>query len=430
MKFAQYADGRATRRLFAALALALACVSCRRQTDPQTQVDLRDEPRAASVYVVPIPDEFETRTAPVFIKGATTAKLSFRVPGRIEVFNAEIGKRFREGEVVAKLDDRDYQLVVARAKQALVEANAALKAMETGARPEDVSSAEAALAAARSQRETAEKQFARVDSLNRDGAASEMQRDLAKTTLDGALAAERAAEKTLEKAKAGSRVEEIEMMKAKIAGLEIDLKLAENKLEDSVLLAPFSGVVSEKFFDAHESVLPGLSVATLVDDEHFEGEISADEELTLRKDDLVSIECAFDAAPGKVFDATLKQASTSARKGNRSYLATLDVKATPEDGLLVGMVGVAKAVFKNPSARAFVPVAALAPFDDSTPSARSAVWIVDPDSMTVSKREVTVGDAADGRAAILSGLSGGELIVAAGARFLTEGERIRYAEKD
>ena len=399
MKTHAYSDER-VGRFFAVLAVGLFAVlstSCRRAAEESVAVP-DAAPRAVRVFVVSDPTERSERTFPVFLKSASASKLSFRTAGRIEELNVEVGDRVEEGAVVARLDSRDYQLIADRAKQAILEAQAALKAMETGARPEDVESASAALEAATSQRETAEKQFARVESLNRDGAASDMQLDLARTALDSAKAAERAAEKTLEKAKKGSRDEEIEMIKAKIDGLEIDRQLAENKLSDVTLTAPFAGLVSEKFVENHESVAPGLPIVTLVDDRAFEGELNAPEELPLRSDEIESIECVFDSIPNRTFAATLKRSSTAPQKGNRSYLTAISVDVTPEDGALVGMVGVAKIRFKTSDASAFIPTSALARGENED---ESAVWVVDPTSGVVSRKVVEV---------------------AAGARFLTDGQ--------
>jgi len=49
------------------------------------------------------------------------------------------------------------------------------------------------------------------------------------------------------------------------------------------------------------------------------------------------------------------------------------------------------------------------------------VWVVDPDSMTVSKREVVLGDGAGETLPVERGLAAGEIIVAAGVSYLHEG---------
>ncbi len=415
-------------------ALALTQTACApKKTDSETKNAVSAEAvektiRPVRPFVVPEGATTQVRTFPAFVKGGATAKLSFRVPGRLEAFDATVGRRYEEGEIVAELDKRDFLLAVERVDQALVEANAALKAMQTGARSEDVASLEASLAAATSQYEAAQKQFERIESLKSDGTASEMQFDAAKTARDSALAAKTAAEKTLEKAKSGSRAEEIEATKAKIAGLEIDRKLAQNKLADATLVAPFAGTVSEKFFARHESVAPGVAILTLVDDATFEGELNVSEEIVSRQNDVEKIECSFEALPGKTFPATLKETSTSVQKGNRSYLATISVQATPDDGVLLGMVGVAKLTLRDDGETVRIPSAALIPGASGTTSENSAVWILGDDGTSIERRTVQVGAFDANGVEILDGLKPGETIVGAGARFLTDGQRVRLEE--
>ncbi len=426
---------RASRFVFflTLLLLATCSISCRHNDDTNSEVSpvSATNPRPVQVFVVPDGSQLEKRSFPVFVKGGETAKLSFRIPGKMIEFNGEIGTRYNAGDVVAKLDPRDYQLAVDRADQAIVEAQAALSAMETGARAEDVDALEAALEAAKSQLATAKRQYERMDSLRKDGAASEVQYDLAKTAYDGAVAAELAARKNLEKANKGSRSEEIEMMKAKIEGLKIDRELAANKLEDTKLIAPFSGVVSEKFYDNHESAIPGLGILTLVDDASFEGELSVSEEFVARQGDIRSIVCTFESLEDKTFTATLKQTSSSVQKGNRSYLATLKLDATPEDGLLVGMVGVATMELQSADDFVLIPVSALIAGnsepvkEDLGETIRdSSVWVVDKETSTVVRRGVKIGVFVNGQAQVLEGLKGGEAIVSAGARFLVDGQKV------
>lgn len=417
------------------LLLSMTSLSCSRQNaleDAGASPCSASNPRPVQQFVVPDGTQLETRTFPVFVKGGETANLSFRTPGRLIEFDAVVGSRFKKGEVVAKLDPRDYQLAVDRVDQSIAEAKAGLSAMETGARSEDLASLEAALEAAKSQLETTKRQFERMESLRKDGAVSDVQYDLAKTAYDASSAAERAAEKNLEKANKGSRKEEIEMVKAKIAGLEIDRELALNKLKDTVLVAPFSGVVSEKFFDNHESVAPGIGIVTLVDDGSFEGELSVSEEFIARQGDIQSIECVFETIPNRVFTARIKQTSSSVQKGNRSYLATISIDATSTDGLLVGMIGVATMTLKNNSVFVMIPATALVAGnaemeqkDFSATESESSVWIIDASTQTVTRRNVKVGVFVNGMAQILEGLDGGETIVSAGARFLVDGQQVR-----
>ena len=52
------------------------------------------------------------------------------------------------------------------------------------------------------------------------------------------------------------------------------------------------------------------------------------------------------------------------------------------------------------------------------------VWLLDPDTMTVSSREVSIGRMSGSMIEITEGLAGGEEIVAVGAPYLAEGMRV------
>ena len=416
--------------LFAICLVSASCDRAQKSSDDDDSAVASSAPRPVRVFTTPVGSDIETRTYPVFIKGGDSVKLSFRTAGRIVDFDATVGARFKEGDVVARLDVRDYQLAVDRIEKSIAEARAGLSAMKTGARAEDVASLEAALEAANSQLSTADKQLSRIESLYKDGVASESQYDLAKSTREGALAAKTAAEKNLEKARVGARSEEIEMLEAKIAGLEVELELARNKLADTELHAPFDGVVSEKYSDNHESVLPGAPIITLVNDATLEGELNVSEEFIARQASLVSVECSFDELPNRVFPARIKQTSTSTQQGSRSYPVTLVVDAQPNDGLLVGMIGEATFQFKDARAYVTIPTSALVAGEvsedsDDSSTKNFSVWIVDEETQTARRRDVKVGVFTDEQAQILEGLEGGEPIVSAGARFLVEGQRVK-----
>ena len=53
------------------------------------------------------------------------------------------------------------------------------------------------------------------------------------------------------------------------------------------------------------------------------------------------------------------------------------------------------------------------------------VWVVDEDTMTVSRREVTIADGIGEYAIVTDGLSAGETIITAGAAFIAEGMQVR-----
>lgn len=424
------------RHLFLVLGAAgLGCafsIGCQ-HADTEKSVSETTASSPVLVRVLSIPNDriSELRSFPLFVKEGQTAKLSFRVPGQLQEFDPIIGKRVEEGEVIAKLDQRDYILSIERLKQGLVEANAGLSAMKTGARAEDVAALEAQIRAAETAAVNAKTQLKRMENLRADGTASQVQYDAAKTTSDGAEAQLDALKQQLTKAKAGARAEEIEAMEAKIAGLKVDLELAENKLADTELKAPFNGIISQKYFDNYETIAPGIAVLELINTDRLEATLNVPEEIILRRGDIETINCKFPAVPNSVFCGTIKEIGQTTRSGGLSYPLTITIEqvSIPSENekhavLIPGMSGTAEITLKGNGSTILLPSAALIPSSEGTGQKESAVWIIN-DQMKLERHPVHITTFTENGVIVEDGLSGGEKIVGAGARFLTEGEEVR-----
>lgn len=416
--------------IFLLLMMFLTLPGCKSQKITQEEPVVEKRPQLVRTMTISNSAEIETRSFPVFSREGQTAKISFRVPGQLLNFDLKLGQKVKKDEVLAVLDQRDYILAVELIKEKLVEARAGLKAMKTGARTEDISSLEAQLTAASSNLEQAEKQYKRMENLKKDGTVSDVQFDMSKATRDTALAARNTLESQLAKAKKGSRQEEIEMVEAKIAGLEIDLTLAKNKLADTELKAPFDGVISEKFFDNHEMVAPGIPVLTLVDINTIEAILSVPKEIVLRKNDIKKITCEFDLPEKVRFDAKIKELGQSVQQGNLAYPLTItfNVDEKAPGRVLSGMTGTALIDLAGGTQKIVIPSAALLTRKQGKQTNESSVFIVDKDKKTVSLRPVKPGLLSNSGVVIESGLKEGDLVVIAGARFLHEGQEIRLEQ--
>ncbi len=405
----------------------LFSIGCQKTTAPEA---VPTDPVLVRVLSIPDQRSTETRSFPLFTKEGQSARLSFRVPGQLHEFDPILGKKVSEGEIVARLDPRDYKLAVQRFEQGINEANAGLSAMKTGARAEDVAALEAQLRAAETAATNAKTQLGRMENLLRDGTASQAQYDLAETTANGAQAQLDALRQQYNKATTGSRAEEIEAMEAKIAGLKIELNLAQNKLADTELKAPFNGFISQKFFDNYETVAPGLAVLELVNTDRLEATLNVSEEIVLRQNDIESITCTLPALPGVTFSATVKEIGQTVHQKGLSYPLTIIIQRgdTPETGseaeILPGMTGTAEITLRGNSSTILLPSAALVPGGGNAGENESAVWVINSE-MRLERHPVHVKTFTEEGAIVEDGLSGGEKIVGAGARFLTEGEEVR-----
>ena len=412
---------RLLRSWFYLLPLIIVIPACHRGAE-------QDEPEALPVLIrtatVTAGSDTQERIFPLFAKESKSARLSFRVPGQLQEFDPILGAKINKDDVIARLDARDYELAVEGLRQKIVEAEALLKAMKTGARVEDIEALQSQIAGAETASVNASRQLRRMENLHSDGTVSDVQLDVARTTSDAAAAHLQTLKTQLEKAQAGSRAEEIEAMEAKIASLNIDLTIAVNKLEDTVLKAPFDGVIAEKFCDNHEQLIPGAAIVELVNIDSMEATVNLPETMVRHRDNIESLTCRFDSLPDQTFPATIKEIGRIPRLGNLSYPMTIKIDMTQvknTDPLLAGMVGTVSIKLKSEANEILIPTSALV----STSQGKSSVWLYDSTQSVVKSCPVEVSAITDAGAVVTSGLTGGETIVTAGARSLEEGQQVR-----
>lgn len=319
------------------------------------------------------------RTFPGVASASTEVNLSFRVGGPLIDRPADVGDELNAGDLVARIDPRDYEVRLAAARGQLERAIAA--------------------------RDFAQTEFDRIQRIMAQdpGATSEVALDAAKRELD--------------------------VRTADIASLEAAVTAAEDQLRYTRLLAPFDGRVVATYAENFEDVLPKQAIVRVVDKARMEFDISVPESLIGYAPYVETVSIRFDAIPGREFEATVKEIGEEATRSTRTYPVTL-VMDQPEDAqLLPGMAGDARIVSSPPDLEAGIAVPASAVFSHGSPPA-SHIWVCDVGDGSVSRRPVEVGRLETGGILITDGLEPGEWIVIAGVHSLSEGQRVRILDAE
>ena len=210
---------------------------------------------------------------------ATDVRLAPEVGGRIVLLSIKEGDRVDAGATVLRLDSRDHELAVQRAKADQSQAEAQLRLLQAGSRREDVRQSEAQaqavrdeLAATRAELEAAEADLQRFEALLQANAGSRKQRDDAATRRNVARervrATEsqvRAADETVGRLKAGARPQEIEAARARVAAAAVQVAVSQEAVDDTSLAAPVTGIVTEKLVELGEVIAPRAPVAVITD---------------------------------------------------------------------------------------------------------------------------------------------------------------------
>ena len=427
---------RQTLTLCVALSLTIFLPSC---SPPKESAPPPILPRLVQTTRVRESGEQETHCFSGMAKEGRTVKMSFRVPGPLVEFQVEIGKRVKRGELLAKLDPRDYLLAVRQVEAGLAEANATLSAMKTGARAEDVAALEAAVAAAQSQFETAKKNEERFTRLLAQQSVPQLKYDEIKLLYDQATAVLEAAQQNLNKGKTGARAEEITAMEAKIAGLTVQLEKAKNAFDDTSLLASSNGYVSQKYVENGEIVAPGIPVLAFTDASQIKVQTSIPESLLVRRDEFAGYECEFESYPGRKFKAELSELGLAQQAGKQGYPLEVEIHTDENTTIHPGMTATVAVHLKKDRAEFLIPLSTVVGDEQiasnefekgekrsaSAKSETSYVWYVDPvDNHLVKKNVTIVRIVADG--VIISGdLKTNDRVVSVGARFVREDEKVR-----
>ncbi len=199
---------------------------------------------------------------------ATEVNVGFKISGRIVEIRVQEGDWVEKGKVLARLDDEDLRNRLAVAQATLRSAEARLRKLLAGSRPEEIREAEAALEQAKYDMENKQETYERIKALYERKVVPREALDNADTAFKVAQASLERAAQNYELVKQGARKEDIEEARAKVDEARASLRLMETQLGYTVLHSPMSGVVLVKSGEVGEVVNPGTSVLTLADIEN------------------------------------------------------------------------------------------------------------------------------------------------------------------
>lgn len=327
----------------------------------EVEVQTAEIVRPAKLIEVQVTSNEKLFNFPAVVEALSSKDLTFQVSGQIEKLNVKAGQEIKKGEVISQLVQRDF-----------------LNSLET----------------AQTQFDAAKIDFERAERLIVEDAISRSVYDQRLTALN-------------------------------VASSQLDS--AKKALEDTVLLSPFDGVIAVKQAKELETVSPSTAVVTIQTEGAAEALVKIPASLVSRSKQIEPLETVItlDAAPDVKISAQFVSASTIADEKSQTF----DVRFgfAPPDSLTIlpGMSGTIKSriVFAGDASKAgqiSVPLSAIV-----TDSDGQFVWLVNSETMRVSKREISVGAGVGELLVVESGLKEGDIIVGAGASYLNEGLKIR-----
>ena len=249
---------------------------------------------------------------------ATEVQVASEVGGRLLELAVDEGTRVTTGDLIARLDTRDAELALQRLRAERAQADAQVRLLRAGSRPEDVQlavaqsqAADAEIAAAEADLTSADADLERYEALLNANAGSRKQRDdararrdMARSRLNATRERAHAGQETLARVKAGSRPQEIEAGDARLAAVDAQIAQLQKQITDARVIAPVAGLVTQKLVDRGELISPHVPLVVVTDLDHAWAELFVDEpvvpRLRLGQPATVFTDAGGDGVPGTV----------------------------------------------------------------------------------------------------------------------------------
>ncbi len=415
------------RGLLIAALLPIAASACEEQQASQREL-------IRPVRAIRVADT--TRLSETAFPGRASAgqevNLSFRVSGPLITRSADLGDQVKQGAVVARIDPRDFEVVLRNTQAQLERSRSELEAMRQ-ARPEDVRRAQANADKARAAVKLAGQELARLQNIQAQdsGAVAQVSIDRAEDKKSEADAALRNALEELRIAKIGARREDIAAKEAEIASLAATVDTASDNLSYTYLRAPFEGIITQTYVDNFETVVTKQPILRLLNPSSIEFTIFIPEGLIGYAPYVQTVTVRFDALADIEVEAKIKEIGKEASQATRTYPVTLVMDQPPDVEILPGMAGKAFVTAQLPeeAKEVGIEIPATAVFSAGDPG-KSYVWVVDDTDKTLSRREVQIGQLTSFGVLVKAGLEAGEWIVVKGVHSVHDDQQVRIIEAE
>ena len=209
------------------------------------------------------------------------------VPGFVTDLKFTDNQQVKKGDTLIVIDRNDYIAKVAQAEAALESAKAQLdmaKAGETTASLNanaSVLTSQAAkenIATAQARLGKAEKEMARIEKMLKDGATTQQQYESVKAEYETAKAQSEMLKKQYEassaqatgaQSQAEGQKSQIALSTALVKQREAELVLAKTQLNNTIIVAPFDGIISKKSVEVGQYMQAGSPLCSAVDFTHL-----------------------------------------------------------------------------------------------------------------------------------------------------------------
>lgn len=348
----------------------------------EEEVDLTDVPiRGLKTLLVEPNEPTIVRRYPSVLEPSELSSIGFEMGGRVGEIDLKVGQVVAKDQLLAELDQEAVEIQIA--------------------------TAESSVAQARVAAENSAANLARQEQLLKSGTVTQAAVDNAKTDATSTAQALIQAERALDSAK-------------ETAG-------------NTSLLAPFDGIISSVDAQSFTTVSAGTPIATLYPADGFKVSFTVNFDIANRLAVGKKATLRLADAPDQILTGVVTELGARADTVS-SFPVVVSVDDAPQN-IKSGMAVEVNLEFDLPTQTGFsIPITAavIEGSAESTPDPQEPrpiqMFVYDPDSETVSKREVVIAGVSENSVLVISGLETGERVAIAGVSFLTDGQTVILLE--
>lgn len=349
-------------------ALSLALAGCSAQSDEHSD--------AVAEHVRPVRIVVATRSAATAnlvytgeVLPRTQTGFGFKMGGRLIERLVDVGSTVAPGDVLARLDPIDIE--------------------------NQLRSSEADLASAEAGRDTAQAAFNRQQTLFGNGVITRAQFEAVELEFNAA--------------------------KARVTNAEAALDIVRENLKQTELKATAAGVVTQIDGNVGQVVAAGQPVVMIASNDQRDAAFDIPEQLIEPKFAQAEVTVALLSYPDISFSSRIREVSPIADPTTRTYRVLVELTGAPEQMFLgaavTGTIDLGGGdVFRLPSSAI------------TSQDGRPAVFVVDPETLTLERKPVALAQQTSAQIIVGDGLDQGDLVVTAGVSKLRPGQSVRLED--
>jgi len=369
-------------------------------------------PRPLSVRVLPVEQKQVRRNiesvGSLFPLDEVT--VSSEVEGRVDQVLVDVGDHVSAGQTIVKVVQTELQLTLDQQRASLQQARARLGLQASGDDLKDVRTAPEVKKAAADLAD-AEQKYVRAKTLYEQGLLPKQNFDEAESRHNAARAAY------------DLSVQAVENLRAQLAQSKAATSLAQKKVGDSMIRAPFAGQVKERSVTQGQYLKVQTPVMVIVNVDPMRVRLRVPEKMAAWVKTGQEVTVSVEAYPGRAFTGKITRINPSVDQQTRAFEveALIDNReALLKPGFFV------KATIPS----SFVADALIVP-QDALLYVYGVYKVFVIDGNTLKEREVKIGERTGDEVEIVEGLSAGERVaLAAKGQDLKEGAIVEVANQD